>query len=61
MYENVLDTDYPDVEMMREDFILCYGRYHMGSFRRASRSVMTADEYEEFRRKVYSVPLPWMI
>ena len=58
MADDILDVDYSTGEILKADCILYSDRYHIGNSRMASGLVLSAKEYEDFRRKVYSTPLP---
>lgn len=57
VYDNVMDEDYTVTEMTREDCILYSNRYHIGNSRIALGLVLSSEEYEDFRRRVYSTHL----
>lgn len=58
MYDDVMDKDYTVTEMTREDYIHYSDRYHIGNSRMALGLVLSSEEYEDFRRRVYSTHLP---
>lgn len=57
MYDDVIDKDYTVTEMRKEDCVLCSNRYHIGNSRMALGLVLSSEEYEDFRRRVYSTHL----
>jgi hypothetical protein len=55
---DALDIPYPKGDIDKEESVSYAGRYHIGSSRIAAGYVLSREEYEEYRSKVYSVPLP---
>lgn len=58
MYDDVMVKDYTVTEMTREDCIHYSDRYHIGNSRMALGLVLSSEEYEDFRRRVYSTHFP---
>lgn len=58
MIDDVMDVDYSTKEMHKEDCVLYSERYRIDNSRMTSGMILSAKEYEDFRRKIYSTPLP---